>query len=157
MRDLLSWAVRVAGFLYLAFYGVIDALAGIGTGTLVMNGLDPGSGHGGEGSQRDPAIGWLFGIANEVGTYGAWSFLGGNVLLTIVALRRWGMRSLPGGLVLVAASYVFVDSHIYWPVGVLAMLATALGFGLLSVASWGPRGAGGPRPTPAAATMHIQR
>lgn len=145
MRDVLSWAVRVAAFLYLTFYGVVDAVAGIGTGTLVQNGVQAGSGHGEHAVDRDPVLGWLFGIGNEVGTYGGWAFLVGNVLLTVVCWRRWGLRALPGGVVLVAASYAFLGAHIYWPVGVLSMLATALGFGLLALA--GPSSPSAPAAT----------
>jgi hypothetical protein len=133
LRDVLSWAVRVFAFLYISFYAVVDAVAGIGTGTLVRHGVATGSGHDGHAG-RDPVLGWLFGIGNEVGTYGGWAFLIGNVLLTVVAWRRWGLRALPGGLILVAAGYVFLGAHIYWPVGVLSMLGTALGFGLLALA-----------------------
>jgi hypothetical protein len=136
MRDPLSWAVRVAGFLYMTFYGVVDTIAGIGAGTLVQHGVEPGTGHGAHAVPRDPVLGSLFGIGNEIGTYGGWAFLVGNVLLTVVAWRRWGLRALPGGLLLVVASYFFVGAHIYWPVGVLTMLATAVGFGLLAVAGW---------------------
>src|SRR3712207_5551712 len=70
VHDVLSWAVRVAAFLYMTFYGVVDAVAGIGTGTLVQNGVQAGTGHGGHGADRDPVLGWLFGVGNEVGTYG---------------------------------------------------------------------------------------
>ena len=143
MSDVLSWAVRVAGFLYIAFYGVVDAVAGIGTGTLVRHGVEAGAGHGAHAVDRDPTIGWLFGIGNEVGGYGGWAFLAGNVLLTVACWRRWGTRALPGGLVLIAASYVFVGAHIYWPVGVLSMVGTALGFGLLAAAER-PAPAGSP-------------
>jgi hypothetical protein len=133
MRDVLSWAVRVFAFLYITFYGVVDAVAGIGTGTLVQRGVATGGDHG-DHAGRDPVLGWLFGVGNEVGTYGGWAFLIASVLLTVVAWRRWGQRALPGGLVLVASSYVFLGAHIYWPVGVLSMLGIALGFGLLALA-----------------------
>ena len=134
MRDVLSWAVRVAAFLYMTFYGVVDAVAGIGAGTLVRHGMQPRLGHGAHAVDGDPMLGWLFGIGNGVGTYGGWAFLLGNILLTVACWRRWGVRALPGGLILVAAAYVFLHAHIYWPAGVLSMVATAVGFGLLALA-----------------------
>jgi len=135
-HDPLSWGVRIAAFGYLTFYGVLDALAGIGTGTLTGHGLDPGA--GGHTGGRDPAIGWIFDVGNEVGTWGAWAFLAGSVLLAIGYWRRHGRRALPGGVLLVVASYSFVGAHIYWPVGVLSMLAIGAGFALLTVAGWQP-------------------
>lgn len=37
-----------------------------------------------------------------------------------------------GSAVLLAACVSFLDSHIYWPVGVFTMCGLALGFGLLA-------------------------
>ena len=123
--------VRVAAFLYATFYGVVDAVAGIGAGVLVLNGMESGAGHGAHAGDRDPALSHLFAIGNEVGTYGAWAFLVGSVLLAVLAWRRWGVAAVPGGLITVAAAWSFLSSHIYWPVGVWTMVALAIGLGLL--------------------------
>ena len=40
--------------------------------------------------------------------------------------------AVPGSALLVAAALVFLHSHIYWPVGGLAMLAVGVGCGLLA-------------------------
>jgi len=42
---------------------------------------------------------------------------------------------VPGSVLLVGAALVFLHSHIYWPVGGLAMLAAGIGCGLLE---WRP-------------------
>ena len=127
----------MAAFLYVAFYSVVDAVAGIGAGTLVRHGMEAGAGHGMHVAARDPLLQSLFDVGNGVGRYGAWAFLLGSVLLAVVGLRRWGARALPGGLILIVGAYAFTGAHIYWPVGVLSMLTIALGFGLLTVS--GPR------------------
>ena len=131
VSGVLAWMIRVAAFLYAAFYGVVDAVAGIGAGALVLNGMEPGAGHGAHVTGRDPALGHLFAIGNEVGEYGAWAFLTGSVLLAVLAWRRWGVATVPGGLITVAAACSFLTSHIYWPVGVWTMVALAIGLGLL--------------------------
>ncbi|MET9789689.1 hypothetical protein [Streptomyces canus] len=41
---------------------------------------------------------------------------------------------LPGAVVLLAACWSFIDSHIFWPRGVLTMLGFALAFALLTAA-----------------------
>ncbi|NAZ83142.1 hypothetical protein GTR02_15080 [Kineococcus sp. R8] len=128
----LAWAVRVAAFLYASFYGVVDAVAGIGAGALVSNGVAAGRGPDADG--RDPALDHLFAIGNEVGTVGGWAFLAGSAALAVLAWRRWGPAALPGGLLTVAAAWSFVGSHIYWPLGVATMVALALGLGLLGEA-----------------------
>lgn len=127
----LAGAVRVAAFLYAAFYGVVDAVAGIGAGTLVRHGVASGTGGSHHGAGRDPVLDPLFAIGNGVGTWGAWAFLVGTVLLAVIAWRRWGAGAVPGGVVTVAAAWSFLSSHIYWPVGVVTMVVLALGLGLL--------------------------
>ena len=108
LRDPLSWAVRVAAFLYVAFYSVVDAVAGIGAGTLVRHGMEAGAGHGMHGGGPAlAALQLLFDVGNGVGRYGAWAFLLGSVLLAVVGLRRWGALALPGGLILIVGAYAF--------------------------------------------------
>lgn len=135
---ILAWGARLAAFGYAVFYGALDAIAGIGTGTLVLNGVHAGGGHELGTTERAPEIGWLFGAGNELGTIGAWSFLVGSVLTAVVLFQRHGRMALPGGIVLIAASVMFLSSHIYWPTGVFTMLAMAVGFGLLAAAERRP-------------------
>jgi hypothetical protein len=58
------------------------------------------------------------------------------VLATVTILvRRDRLAAVPGSALLVAAALVFLHSHIYWPMGGLAMLAAGVGCGLLE---WRP-------------------
>ncbi|GIG69525.1 hypothetical protein [Phytomonospora endophytica] len=127
----LAWASRIAAFLYIGYYGALDALAGVGTGTLVQDGLSAGGGHHAPDG-RDPAITSLFVVGNDLGYFGAYCFVAAGVLTAVVLYRGVGARAIPGGVVLVAASALFSQKHIYWPLGVISQLGLAAGFGLLA-------------------------
>ncbi len=73
----------------------------------------------------------LFATGNALSLVGVWAYLAATVLAAAVALLRSGLRALPGATVVVAASWSFLGSHVYWPFGVLTMLGLALGWGLL--------------------------
>lgn len=60
----IAWIGRVAAFLYIAFYAVTDHIAGIGTGVVMQQ-------SGASSTSERPEIGWLFGVANDVGGAGA--------------------------------------------------------------------------------------
>ena len=123
-RGVLAWLSRTAAFLYVTLYGALDAIAGIGTGTLLLR--------SGAADQGDlPEIGWLFGMGNQIGGVGAWCLTAACVLTSVVLWRRVGVRVLPGALLLVGASWVFNGEHIYFPVGVLSVLGIAAGSALL--------------------------
>lgn len=75
-------------------------------------------------------------IGDELGRVGVYA-LGVACLATCAVLyRRHGARMLPGAVVLLAACWSFVDSHIFWPRGVLTMLGFALAFALLTAATF---------------------
>jgi hypothetical protein len=59
----IAWIGRVAAFLYIAFYAVTDHIAGIGTGVVMQQ-------SGASSTSERPEIGWLFGVANDVGGAG---------------------------------------------------------------------------------------
>lgn len=106
---------------YAAYYSGLDAVAGISAGVVVDHGV-----HG--------AAGRLFATGDELGRAGVYG-LAVAVLATCAVLgRRHGTRVLPGALVLAASCWWFLESHIFWPRGVFAMLGFALGFALLTVA-----------------------
>lgn len=115
------WLGRLAAFGYAILYGALDAIAGIGGGAMT-------AAQGG----RTPVIDPLFAVGNQLGTIGAWCFLVACALVTAAVARHAKWRAVPGGAVLLAASFVFLDSHIYWPDGVLSMVGLAVGFALLS-------------------------
>ncbi|WP_246096008.1 hypothetical protein [Streptomyces botrytidirepellens] len=115
----LAWAGCLC---YATYYSGLDAVAGISAGTVVDHGV-----HG--------AAGGLFRTGDELGRVGVHA-LAVAVVATCAALwRRHGARVLPGTVVLLAACWSFLDSHIFWPRGVFTMLGFAVGFVLLTLAA----------------------
>lgn len=119
----LSWLTALLGYTYAVFYTALDVLAGIGTGAVRDRVGDT------------PAIAVLFVQANDLATVGVWSLLVATVTAAVVALRRGGAAALPGAALVIAGATVFLDSHIYWPRGGLAMLALAAGWALIAWAT----------------------
>jgi len=134
LEGVTAWTARVGGFLYIVFYGALDVLAGVGTGATV------------EAARRDAretlddANALLFEEGNALAEIGVWALFAGCVLAVILISRRVGRSALPGAVLLVLGCVLFIDSHIYWPGGVVAVLALGAGFGLLE---WARIRAGG--------------
>jgi len=129
-----KWLGRLAAFGYAILYGALDAIAGIGGGAMAVA-------QGG----RTPVIDPLFAVGNQLGYAGAWCFLIACALLVGCLGLRVRLRALPGGVLLLVGAYLFLDSHIYWPGGGLAMLCLAAGFAALSWVTPARRAA--PRPS----------
>ena len=70
-----------------------------------------------------------------MGRIGAYAFLVAVLAAGVALYPRVGGRVVPGTVVLAVAGWSFVDSHIFWPRGVVTMLGFAAGFGLLSWAA----------------------
>ncbi|MFJ8960252.1 hypothetical protein ACIRG5_12785 [Lentzea sp. NPDC102401] len=121
---------RVAAFGFVVFYGALDALAGIGGGALTL-------GNGGRSPMDEP----LFKIGNQLGTVGAWCFLAASLAIAVCALLKNRVKALPGAVFLLVGSYLFLDSHIYWPKGVIACTCIAIGMAAISYASASGRSA----------------
>jgi hypothetical protein len=119
----LRWPGRVAAFGYAAFYGGLDAVAGIAGGTVV---------HAQHGAT--PVVGAVFTAGDLVGHIGTACFLVAGVLIVVAAVLRAGWWAVPGGVVLLLASVSFLDSHIFWPRGVVTMLGVAAGMSWLYLA-----------------------
>jgi len=125
LEGVTAWAARLGGFLYIVFYGALDVLAGVGTGATV------------EAVRRDAretlddANPLLFEEGNALAEIGVWALLVGCALAIVLIARRVGPSALPGAVLLMLGCVLFVDSHIYWPRGVFAVLALGAGFGLL--------------------------
>jgi hypothetical protein len=118
----LRWLVAVLGFTYAVCYTALDVLAGIGAGALQA-----------AGAQHEwPSV--MFDQGNDVSTYGVWAYLAAAVLAGAVALLRAGATSVLGAVIVVGAAVSFLGSHIYWPDGVLTMIALAVGWAALVVA-----------------------
>jgi hypothetical protein len=124
-RGWLAWAVRISAFGYIVFYGALDVLAGIATGTLVKKGTSP----------EAPEVDALFDIGNDLGFVGSRLFVVACVLCAYLMYTSRGRSTLPAGIILVLAAFVFRNSHIYWPYGVLSCLGLALGMGWLGAKS----------------------
>jgi len=128
-RDAAGVATVVAWvclFVYATFYTGLDTIAGVAAGTVARNA---------DGADVGRSVQALFDTGDRLGYVGAYGF-GAAVLAASVALfPRHGIRVVPGAVVLLAASYSFVDSHIFWPRGVFTMLAFAAGFALLAGAA----------------------
>jgi hypothetical protein len=124
IATVVAWA---AAFTYACFYTGLDAVAGIAAGQALR--------HAPASVERDAAVGPLFSAGDQLGRVGAYAFLVAVVAACAALYPRAGARILPAGAVLLAAGWSFVDSHIFWPRGVLTMCGFALGFGLLAWAA----------------------
>lgn len=121
----LAWVARAAAFVYATFYGALDTVNGVAAGVLVLR--TP------VGDQPRPTdvLRPLLTLGNTLGWIGSTAFLVAVLSTVALLVRRHGRRTWPGaGLALVAA-VSFLDSHIYWPRGVLTMLVLGAGLVLL--------------------------
>ena len=116
----LGWLAAVGGYGYATFYTSLDLLAGVGGGAMVL---------GGEADSTGP----IFAIARVLARIGVWCLVAAAVVATVAAVRRVGATAVPAGLVAVVGSYLVYRGHIYFPVGTLAMLLLAGGFGALAL------------------------
>ncbi|WP_310582881.1 hypothetical protein [Deinococcus sp.] len=127
VRHPLAWAARVLAFVYAGFYGALDVLAGIATGLMVEQAT--ATGQPGLTSVNE----WLFDEGNALAVIGVWAFFAA-CLLVVISVYLHGVRSwrlILGGVLLMAGAWMFLSSHIYFPLGVIAMLLLAGGFSLL--------------------------
>jgi hypothetical protein len=136
-RPGLSWVVAALGYVYATFYTALDVLAGIGAGTSADHGFFA-------------PLGSLFSMANSLARVGVDAYLAAALLAAgaaVLAVRGADRGPAVAGAVLVLYGAIqFLDSHIYWPRGVWAMVALAVGWGLLA---WSVRTVGVPEADPA--------
>ncbi|MFI5734097.1 hypothetical protein ACIA49_28540 [Kribbella sp. NPDC051587] len=111
----------VGAFTYAVFYTGLDLVAGYAAGTVARNGAFTDFG---------AAIQPLFAGGDAFGRIGVYGFLLASAAMTVALLTRYGVRAAPAGIILIAAGWSFRDSHIFWPRGVLTMLAIGIGFAL---------------------------
>jgi hypothetical protein len=126
------WLVALLGFVYAVFYTALDVLAGIAAGALKMAGAE----------EKWTSV--MFAQGNDLSSYGVWAYLVAALLAAGFALRRAGIWAIPGATVVLVAAVSFLDSHIYWPVGGLTMIAFAVGWTALLVALANPMAASEP-------------
>ncbi|PPF60791.1 hypothetical protein C5C13_02520 [Clavibacter michiganensis] len=114
----------VLGFAYAVCYQALDILAGIAAGALKLE--------GGQG------VTTMYALADGIVVTGVWSYVAVTVLASALVIRHAGPRALPGAAIAVVAAVSFVDSHIFFPRGVITMLGLAIGWTWLALASRGP-------------------
>ncbi len=114
-RGVVGGVTRVAAYLYACFYGALDAVNGVAAGILVGLGESPAT-------LRPMLV-----VGNTLGWVGSTAFLVGAALASLSVLRRCGRSALPGAVLTIGAAVSFLDSHIYWPRGVITMLVLAAG------------------------------
>jgi hypothetical protein len=108
--------------IYAAGYTGLDAVAGIGAGTV--------AGQDGDQAELRRLVLALYDVGDLLGRAGVYALIIAVLAGTIAWGARHGARVLPGTVVLLGAGYSFIDSHIFWPRGVFTMLAFAAGFAL---------------------------
>lgn len=118
---ILPWIARVGVYVYATFYTGLDTLAGIGAGLAVA--AEPGG---------SPVALDLIRVGDGLAVVGVYGFLAAAAVTAVVLLRRARRAAAPGAALLVGGAVVFLHSHIYWPVGGLAVLAIGIGCALLA-------------------------
>lgn len=117
---------RAAAFGFAVYYDGLDAVDGIAAGAVV---------HAHHGRTAGDAA--IFHIGDRLGHAGAWCFLAAAVILVVALALRVRWAALPGAALLLPSAVSFLDSHIFWPRGVLTMLGVAGGLALLSLGEAG--------------------
>ncbi|MDY7091288.1 MAG: hypothetical protein SYR96_40200 [Actinomycetota bacterium] len=112
---------------YAVGYTGLDAVAGIGAGTV--------AGQHGDPAELRRLVLALYATGDRLGTVGVYAFLAATLATAVSLAGGSGIRVLPGTVVLLAAGWSFIDSHIFSPRGVLTMLAMSAGFALLTWAT----------------------
>ena len=112
---LLGWVVGVFGFFYAAFYTALDVLAGIGAGGLASDGMGM-------------ATSTVFGLGSHLGEVGSVAFIVAVVVSAGSCIVRFHTAALPGSILVSAGAILFLNAHIYFPVGVVGQLCLALGW-----------------------------
>ncbi len=146
-QGVLAWVARGAAFTYATFYGALDTVNGVAAGVLVM------SASVGEAVDPTAELRPMLRLGNDLGWVGSSAFLLATLLTVAVLVRRHGRRASAGGILAGAAAVSFLNSHIYWPRGVLTMVVLSAGLVLLERAHSAYDGAGQSRqgrskPTP---------
>jgi hypothetical protein len=122
----ITWTAAVLGFAYAALYTALDVLSGIGAGGMEMADMSSGD--------TRVATGTLFHLGTALGALGSYFFIAACAFAGGAAFWRYGWRTLAGTFFVLLGSLLFLEKHIYFPVGVLGQLWLALGWVLVLVA-----------------------
>ena len=126
----LTWLVGILAFVYAAFYTALDVLAGIGAGGLKLD--DMGM-----------ATGTLYGLGDKLGFIGSVALIAAYGITALSLFRRLGAWTLPGSAAVIVGAFLFLQNHIYFPLGVLGQVLIALGWAWLVLVSRRPSRASG--------------
>lgn len=113
--SVVAWVVGVLGFLYAAFYTALDVLAGIGAGGLKFDGMGM-------------ATGTVFELGNDLGKVGSVAFIVATATAAVATIVRFRAAAVAPSILVVLGAVLFLQAHIYFPVGVIGQLALALGW-----------------------------
>jgi hypothetical protein len=97
-------------------------MAGAAAGTVGRNTRPP--------ADLGAAVQPLFDTGERLGHVGVYGFALAALGMSVALLVRHGVAALAVAVILLGASYSFLDSHIFWPRGVITMLVIAIGFAL---------------------------
>ena len=70
----------------------------------------------------------MFPHGDALAAYGVLAYLAGTLLAAVAALRQARLAAVSGAALVVAAAVSFLNSHIYWPRGVLTMVCLGVGW-----------------------------
>jgi hypothetical protein len=130
LGPVLRWVTGLLGYVFAAFYTALDVLAGVGAGAAEASGTG------------ELAVATLFHEADVLAAIGVRAYLVATVIAAaaaVLVVARAGRRTrrapavpwiagLAAAAIVVGAAVSFVDSHIFWPRGVLTMAALAVGW-----------------------------
>lgn len=100
-------------------------MAGLAAGTVARNTRSA--------AELGAAVQPLFDIGDRLGHVGVYGFAVAAAAMSVVLFVRHGRAAVAVAVLLLGASYSFLDSHIFSPRGVYTMLVIAVGPGL---AAW---------------------
>jgi hypothetical protein len=123
---LLPVVARVAAFVYACFYTALDAVNGVAVGMFVHH-APPA-----QAANQAEVLRPVLDLGNTLGWVGSSAFLLAAGLASAVVVRRRGRPAVLGAVLTVLASVSFLNSHIYWPRGVITMVVLASGLVLLA-------------------------
>lgn len=122
-RDPVAVVAVLAAFVYATAYTALDVINGIGAGYVTWR-LDASA-------PRPEEVRSLFAIGSPLGEVGSWALVLVAVIAAVDAVHRFGVRALPGVVLVPGALLVHTD-HIFWPLGSLGIALVALGTGWLA-------------------------
>lgn len=126
-RDPISWVLVPAAFVYACAYTALDVISGIAAGWVTYR-LGPGV-------ITPDEVEYLFEIGGRFGQIGGWALVVAAVAATLSGLRHGGLRSLPGGALVVLGAWGVMDHHIYAPYGALGCIGLGLGTAWIAAAT----------------------